>query len=178
MTGSDRFDEAALPLLGEGDAPPAALSPGARLPSYIRDHRARLRARFMAGGPDAVPDYELLELVLFRAIPRQDVKPLARTLIERFGDFNRVISAPPARLADVAGVGEAVIVELKLIEAAAQRLARARVINRPVLSSWQALIDYCQTALAHRELSPNDNSISAGQALAARLGLTTVHRPS
>jgi DNA repair protein RadC len=151
MTGSDRFDEAALPLLGEGDAPPAALSPGARLPSYIRDHRARLRARFMAGGPDAVPDYELLELVLFRAIPRQDVKPLARTLIERFGDFNRVISAPPARLADVAGVGEAVIVELKLIEAAAQRLARARVINRPVLSSWQALIDYCQTALAHRE---------------------------
>jgi DNA repair protein RadC len=105
----------------------------------------------MAGGPDAVPDYELLELVLFRAIPRQDVKPLARTLIERFGDFNRVISAPPARLADVAGVGEAVIVELKLIEAAAQRLARARVINRPVLSGWQALIDYCQTALAHRE---------------------------
>jgi DNA repair protein RadC len=128
-----------------------ALVPAGRLPSYIRDHRARLRARFMAGGPDAVPDYELLELVLFRAIPRQDVKPLARTLIERFGDFNRVISAPPARLADVAGVGEAVIVELKLIEAAAQRLARARVINRPVLSGWQALIDYCQTALAHRE---------------------------
>ena len=148
---TDRFDEAALPLLGGQDAPPAVLEPGARLPSYIRDHRARLRARFMAGGPDAVPDYELLELVLFRAIPRQDVKPLARTLIERFGDFNRVISAPPARLGDVAGVGEAVIVELKLIEAAAQRLARARVINRPVLSSWQALIDYCQTALAHRE---------------------------
>ncbi len=148
---TDRFDEAALPLLGGQDAPPAVLEPGARLPSYIRDHRARLRARFMAGGPDAVPDYELLELVLFRAIPRQDVKPLARSLIERFGDFNRVISAPPARLGDVAGVGEAVIVELKLIEAAAQRLARARVINRPVLSSWQALIDYCQTALAHRE---------------------------
>jgi DNA repair protein RadC len=151
MMETDRFDEAALPLLGGQDAPPAVLEPGARLPSYIRDHRARLRARFMAGGPDAVPDYELLELVLFRAIPRQDVKPLARSLIERFGDFNRVISAPPARLADVAGVGEAVIVELKLIEAAAQRLARARVINRPVLSSWQALIDYCQTALAHRE---------------------------
>jgi DNA repair protein RadC len=151
MMETDRFDEAALPLLGGQDAPPAVLEPGARLPSYIRDHRARLRARFMAGGPDAVPDYELLELVLFRAIPRQDVKPLARSLIERFGDFNRVISAPPARLGDVAGVGEAVIVELKLIEAAAQRLARARVINRPVLSSWQALIDYCQTALAHRE---------------------------
>lgn len=151
MMETDRFDEAALPPLGGQDAPPAVLEPGARLPSYIRDHRARLRARFMAGGPDAVPDYELLELVLFRAIPRQDVKPLARSLIERFGDFNRVISAPPARLGDVAGVGEAVIVELKLIEAAAQRLARARVINRPVLSSWQALIDYCQTALAHRE---------------------------
>jgi DNA repair protein RadC len=145
------FDEAAPLLPLPEDGVPVALVPAGRLPSYIRDHRARLRARFMAGGPDAVPDYELLELVLFRAIPRQDVKPLARTLIERFGDFNRVISAPPARLADVAGVGEAVIVELKLIEAAAQRLARARVINRPVLSGWQALIDYCQTALAHRE---------------------------
>ena len=98
-----------------------------------------------------MPDYELLELVLFRAIPRQDVKPLAKRLIDRFGDFNAVISAPAARLGEVAGVGRAVICELKIVEAAAQRLARARVINRPAISSWQALMDYCKTAMAHRD---------------------------
>ncbi|NAZ18031.1 hypothetical protein GT020_18575, partial [Glutamicibacter soli] len=95
--------------------------------------------------------YEVLELLLFRAIPRQDVKPLARRLIQHFGDFNRVISAMPSRLQDVTGVGPAVITEFKIVEAAAQRLARARVMNRPVLSGWQALLDYCHTAMAHAE---------------------------
>ena len=122
-----------------------------RLPSYIRDHRKRLRERFMTGGAAAVPDYELLELVLFRAIPRQDVKPLARRLLDAFGDFNRTISAPAERLRKVEGVGEAVVVELKIVEAAAQRLARSRVMQRPVVSSWQQLIDYCHTAMAHAE---------------------------
>ena len=122
-----------------------------KLPSYIRDHRKRLRERFMQGGADALPDYELLELILFRAIPRQDVKPLAHRLIESFGDFNRVLSAAPERLRAVSGVGEAVIVELKVAEAAARRLARSRVIGRPVVSSWEALLDYCHTAMAHRE---------------------------
>ena len=120
-------------------------------PSYLRDHRARLRDRFMAAGGAALPDYELLELVLFRAIPRQDVKPLARALIDRFGDFNGVVSAPPVRLSDVPGVGPAVIVELKVIEAAAHRMARARVMQRHVLSSWDALLDYCHTVMAHRD---------------------------
>ncbi|MEO1705329.1 MAG: DNA repair protein RadC [Pseudomonadota bacterium] len=120
-------------------------------PSYIRDHRARLRERFRAGGADALPDYELLELVLFRAIPRRDVKPLARALLDTFGDFNRVISADSTRLSAVSGVGEAVITELKIVEAAAHRLARARVIQRPIISSWDQLIDYCHTAMAHRE---------------------------
>jgi DNA repair protein RadC len=128
-----------------------ALHAGARLPSYISDHRKRLRARFIDGGAQAMPDYELLELVLFRAIPRQDVKPLAHLLLQTFGDFNRVISASPARLMLVKGVGDAVVLELKLIEAAAQRLMRARVMNRPILSSWAALLDYCHTALSHRE---------------------------
>ena len=105
----------------------------------------------MTGGPAALPDYELLELVLFRAIPRQDVKPLARALLDAFGDFNRVISAPPERLRAVAGVGEAVVVELKIVEAAAHRLARSKVMQRPVVSSWQELIDYCHTAMAHCE---------------------------
>lgn len=138
------------PAHAEADEAPAAALPG-RLPSYIADHRARLRARFRDGGAAAMPDYELLELVLFRAIPRQDVKPLARLLIDTFGDFARVISAPPARLTQVSGVGEAVVTELKIVEAAAQRLARGRVMQRPVLSSWAALLDYCHTAMAHRE---------------------------
>ena len=120
-------------------------------PSYIADHRARLRQRFMEGGAEAMPDYELLELVLFRAIPRQDVKPLARRLLDCFGDFNRVLSASPARLTDLPGVGPAVVQELKIVEAAAHRLARSKVMQRPVLTSWQALLDYCHTAMAHAE---------------------------
>jgi DNA repair protein RadC len=105
----------------------------------------------MDGGAGAMPDYELLELVLFRAIPRQDVKPLAHSLMAIFGDFNRVITAPVERLRTVKGVGDAVIVELKIIEAAAQRLARSKVLNKQLISSWDALIDYCHTSMAHRE---------------------------
>jgi DNA repair protein RadC len=122
-----------------------------RTPSYLRDHRKRLRERFMTGGAVAVPDYELLELVLFRAIPRQDVKPLARHLIETFGDFNRVVSASTSQLMQVTGVGEAVVIELKVVEAAAHRLARAKVMQRHVVSSWDALLDYCHTTMAHRD---------------------------
>ena len=124
------FSEMPLPLFS-GDPDEAisasALARGtkAKLPSYIGDHRKRLRERFMSGGADALPDYELLELVLFRAIPRQDVKPLARRLIDHFGDFNRVLSAPVDRLRAVDGVGPAVVTELKVVEAAAHRLARA-----------------------------------------------------
>ena len=87
MSQTRAFHEA--PLLFPADEVPEAVLPGGRLPSYIRDHRQRLRSRFMDGGAAAVPDYELLELVLFRAIPRQDVKPLARLLLDTFGDFNR-----------------------------------------------------------------------------------------
>jgi len=118
---------------------------------HYHNHRARLRQRFLAAGPASVADYEMLELVLFRAIPRRDVKPLAKRLLETFGDFNAVVSAPVPRLGEIAGVGASVICELKIVEAAAQRLARARVMNRPVLSSWAALMDYCKTAMAHRD---------------------------
>jgi DNA repair protein RadC len=139
-----------FPLTGDEDeAAPTGLA--GRLPSYIGDHRRRLRERFMSGGAQALPDYEMLELVLFRAIPRQDVKPLARLLLDTFGDFNRVVSASPQRLMLVKGVGDAVVQELKIVEAAAQRLMRSRVMNRPVLSSWDALLDYCHTAMAHRD---------------------------
>lgn len=145
------MSERPLPLFGdEAPALPVTVRAG-RLPSYISDHRKRLRLRFMAGGADAVPDYELLELVLFRALPRQDVKPLARALLDRFGDFNSAVSAPPERLREVSGVGEAVVQELKIVEAAAQRLSRARVLKRNIISSWDALLDYCHTTMAHRD---------------------------
>jgi len=114
-------------------------------------HRERLRARFMKAGDTALADYEMLELVLFRAIPRRDVKPLAKRLIERFSDFGGVISADPARLREVDGLGESAITELKIIEAAAQRLTRDSVIDRAVLSSWSALMGYCKAKMARLE---------------------------
>lgn len=125
--------------------------PQGKLPSYIAEHRKRLRERFLYGGAAALPDYEMLELILFRAIPRQDVKPLTHLLLNTFGDFNRVLSAPVARLKAVNGVGPAVITELKVVEAAAQRLARSRILQRHVISSWDAVLDYCHTTMAHRD---------------------------
>lgn len=154
MSRNHAFSEPNLPLFRAKEnlpIPATSALPTGRLPSYIRDHRKRLRDRFMQGGADAIPDYEMLELVLFRAIPRRDVKPLARRLLETFGDFNRVISAPPARLRDLEGVGDAVVMELKIVEASAHRLARARVMKRPVITGWEALLDYCHTSMAHRE---------------------------
>ncbi|MFD1510080.1 RadC family protein [Lacimonas salitolerans] len=145
------FAEMPLPLFDPDEATTPAPMAAGRLPSYIADHRKRLRVRFMDGGAQAMPDYEMLELVLFRAIPRQDVKPLARALLDRFGDFNGVITAPAQRLKEVRGVGDAVICELKIVEAAAQRLARGRILQRHVVSSWDQLLDYCHTTMAHRD---------------------------
>jgi DNA repair protein RadC len=114
-------------------------------------HRQRLRERFVNGGADAVPDYELLELVLFAALPRIDTKPLAKRLLAKFGSFAEVITAPPDRLREVEGVGDRVISDLKIIQAAAERMARVSVRGRPVLSSWSAVLDYCRTAMAFAE---------------------------
>ena len=122
-----------------------------KLPSYIKDHRRRLRERLTRSGAQAMADYELLELVLFRAIPRQDVKPLARRIIETFGSFNAALSAPPERLKAVMGIGDAVIGEMKIVEAAAHRLAQSRVIDRQAIAGWDALVRYCRTSMAHRE---------------------------
>jgi len=116
---------------------------------FRKNHRARLRQRFAEGGATAIPDYELLELVLFRAIPRQDVKPLAKRLMTEFGDFNHVLAASTDRLTRVQGVGASVVQELKIVEAAAHRMARAKVMGKAVLSSWDALLDYCKTAMSH-----------------------------
>jgi len=130
---------------GRGDSAPAK---GGAEPPHYHGHRERLRARFAQAGADALPDYELLELVLFRAIPRLDVKPLAKALIDRFGSFAEVVSAEPARLAEVEGISPGVIVDLKLTEAAGRRLARGAVQERSLLSSWSAVLDYCRTTMA------------------------------
>jgi DNA repair protein RadC len=120
-------------------------------PPHYHGHRERLRGRFREAGADAVSDYELLELVLFRAIPQRDVKPLAKELIARFGSFAEVVAAPPKRLAELKGMGEAAITELKIVHAAASRLARGQMQKRTVLSSWSSVIDYCRTAMAYAD---------------------------
>jgi len=120
----------------------------AEAPPHYHGHRDRLRERFREAGDDALSDYELLELVLFRALPRRDVKPLAKTLIATFGSFAEVIAAPAGRLAEVKGMGDAAITELKIIQAAASRFLRGKVGKRPVLSSWSAVLGYCHTAQA------------------------------
>lgn len=150
MKDTPEFREPMLPLF-EGQELFVTGSKGAKLPSYIKDHRRRLRQRFMEGGAGAMPDYEMLELILFRAIPRCDVKPVARRLLDELGDFARVLTAPKERLMQIKGVGEAVVVELKIVEAASHRLARSKIIQRHVVSSWSALIDYCHTTMSHLE---------------------------
>jgi DNA repair protein RadC len=115
-------------------------------PHYL-GHRERLRKRFRDGGPDALPDYELLELVLFRAMPRRDTKPLAKAILARFGSFAEAMNAPEDLLLEVPGLGEAAATEIKLIRAAALRLVQGEVLERPVLSSWQQVLDYCRAAM-------------------------------
>lgn len=127
------------------------LEDASNFPTYL-GHRERLRDRFTTAGPEALPDYELLEMVLFRAIKRGDTKPLAKALLARFGSFAEVISAAPERLMEIKGCGPAVATELKLIQAAALRLARGAVVNRLVLTSWNAIIDYCRSAMAYDEI--------------------------
>ncbi len=111
-------------------------------------HRGRLRKRFREAGPDALSDYEMLELLLFRAQLQRDLKPLAKKLLERFGSFGEVIAAPEERLREFKGLGDASIAELKIVQAAASRLLRGELRKRPALSSWSAVLDYCRGAQA------------------------------
>ena len=119
----------------------------AETPHY-HGHRERLRERFHAAGPDALSDYELLELALFPALPRRDTKPLAKSLLKTFGSFAEVIHAPVARLREIDGIGDASINQLKLIAAAVSRVAKGEVKQRTALSSWNDVIDYCRTSMA------------------------------
>jgi len=123
-------------------------TPPTEKPHY-HGHRARLRERFLSDEGDSFPDYELLELLLFHSIPRVDVKPLAKELIERFGSLGAVLTADPDRLSETGRIKENTIVLLKAVRNAGLRLGREEILEKPVLSSWNALIDYCRAAMAH-----------------------------
>jgi DNA repair protein RadC len=115
---------------------------------HYHGHRQRLRERFLKGGPDSLPGYELLELILFGALRQGDVKPLAKRLIDQFGSLAAVFSAEISALEN-AGLGETTIATLKATQAAALHLSRAQLLEEPILSSWQALLDYCRAAMGH-----------------------------
>ncbi len=134
---------------GFQEDPGAAISKN-RPPHYL-GHRDRLRERFVSNGPENMADYELLEMLLFRILPRRDTKPIAKEMIDRFGSFSEALSAPAPLLEEIRGLGPMAITDLKVILAAAQRFARDGVRNRPILSSWSQLIDYIRSQMAFEE---------------------------
>ena len=156
------FSEEALRGLADFERrlPPPAADPASRLPDpgpvsearpHYWGHRERLRQRFVAGGQAAMPEYELLELLLFNAIERIDVKPLAKALLAAFGDLNGVVAASEHRLLQAPGTTAKVHLQLRIVEAFAHRMARAKVIQRSVIGSWDELMRYCRTVRAYRD---------------------------
>ncbi len=126
------------------------LSEAATPSMHYHGHRQRLKARFLKTGADGFEDYELLELLLFRTIPRRDTKPLAKALIKKFGSFAGVINAPDQLLKEVSGVGEAIVTEFRLIGAATQRILKHKISEKPILNNWDELLDYCHSIMAHK----------------------------
>ncbi|WP_234027012.1 DNA repair protein RadC [Erythrobacter sp. HKB08] len=124
-------------------------SEGARAAHGGAGHRSRLRKRLLEGGPEALADYEVLEYLLFAAFRQGDTKPVAKELIARFGSLSAVLNAEPGALADVKGMGETSVAALKSVALAARRMARSEVEQKPVLGSWQALLDYLAIDMAH-----------------------------
>jgi len=116
---------------------------------HYHGHRDRLRERFVKGGPSALQDYELLELLLFRLLPRRDTKPIAKAMLDRFGSFSEAIGAPPHLLEEIDGLGPTAITDLKVILAAAQRIGRDAIQDRPILGSWTEVIDYCKASMSY-----------------------------
>jgi len=121
-------------------------------PMSAEGHRARMRARLLQAGPDSVADHELLEMVLFLALPRRDTKPIARALLTRFGSFANAVSAPLPDLRSIEGLGDAGLAALKTIQAAALRLVRSEVLNLPVLNNWDRLMEYLQAAIGRERV--------------------------
>lgn len=144
MTGRD--------LLGQAGASAPQADPIPPSPMSAEGHRARLRARLLTAGPDSLADHELLELVLFLALPRRDTKPIARALLSRFGSFAAAIAAPLPDLRGIEGLGDAGAAALKAVQAAALRLTRAEVVDRPVLAHWDRVIDYLQSVMARERV--------------------------
>jgi len=138
--------------LGVPEKPARQPDPVPPSPASAEGHRNRLRARLLTGGPDSVADHELLEMVLFLALPRRDTKPVARALLARFGSFAGAVSAPLPELRSVEGMGDAGAAALKTIQAAALRLVRAEVLDQPVLGNWDRLIDYLTAMLARERV--------------------------
>ncbi|MER8479050.1 DNA repair protein RadC [Mesorhizobium sp. M1163] len=145
MTGDD--DERAF--FPEKPVRSPAKAVAADKPHYF-GHRDRLRERF-AAGPNTLPDYELLELLLFRLIPRADTKPVAKALLARFGTLAEVLGAPVERLQEVKGIGPAVALDLKVVAATAQRMARGEIAGRELLSTWTQVLEYCRSVMAFEE---------------------------
>ncbi len=145
-------DAAGSPKSGLSGSKPAKPEASETTPSpaapHFHGHRDRLRDRFRQSGADALADYELLELVLFRILPRRDVKPVAKSLLAHFGTLSEILAAPAARLAAFNGLGPAAALELKAIEALILRAAKGNLIQRPVISGWSALLGYVRLALA------------------------------
>jgi DNA repair protein RadC len=146
---ADSDDERSF--FGEQPMKPVAKASPATPPKHYHGHRERLRERFENGGASALADYELLELALFRSIPRADTKPLAKELLKRFGTFAEVLGAPVALLQEVKGVGPSVALDLKIIAAAGQRAALSEIKWREILSSWNKVVDYCRAAMAFEQ---------------------------
>ena len=127
---------------------PASQKAARAEPPHYHGHRERLRERFHRGGPDALSDYELLEMALFASVPRRDTKPLAKTLLKKFGSFAEVVHAPEKLLREIDGIGDASITQLKLLAAAANRIAKGEIKRSVALSSWDDVIGYCRTGMA------------------------------
>ncbi|PWJ79423.1 DNA repair protein RadC [Pseudaminobacter salicylatoxidans] len=145
----DRNDERSF----FAERPPRDLKPSPpseEKPHYL-GHRQRLRERFRQTGPDTLSDYEILELLLFRSIPRADTKERAKALLKRFGSLAEVLGAPERLLREVENIGEGAALDLKIVAAAAQRMARGEIRGRELLSSWSQVLDYCRAAMAFEE---------------------------
>lgn len=127
------------------------VSDSEKKPDHI-GHRRRLRTRFLKNGPQALADYELLEMILFAAIPRADTKPLAKRLLSHFGNFAKVVHASPAELTKVDGMGDAAIASIKIIHAAAEKMLKAEASQGKVIQSWTALLDYCRVSMGHKKI--------------------------
>ena len=151
--GNGRTAEAPPSTEGPSSSPdPSAVVEASKTPPpHYVDHRDRLRDRFVRTGSDALADYELLELLLFRSVSRADTKPIAKALLVRFGSLAEVLGAPTHLLREVKGVGEAVALDLKIVNAMMQRALRSEVVKREVLSSWEKVLNYCKAAMAYED---------------------------